>query len=1048
MKTRGTLALLALLLGAGWAFGQCQETVIVDDDFTDDPVANGWVLNGNAWWDAAAEAIVLTDAVNDQQGSTFFIDPFPINNFRIEATVEICCGTGADGMTITLIGGENPALIGNGGGGMGATNLPGPQVIVEFDIYDNGAIDTIGGVLGGENHVGVEYSPTGFQVGDQLPSDAGAIPSFDLENAGPIDIIVQVQDGLVRVDLKRSSESSYKRIVTHEFLDWDEFDGLIGATASTGGSNMKQVVHRLKIVTLPETLCLIPPATATRTIESPLFRDRQGTLIPLFEEGTVMDVSIDVTDIRESIPPRCDVPEGLKITETPPQGWTISDVSDGGSVANGKITWILATAEEKTVTYRVTANVGGGESFSGEIIETGADCAEPAGIGGQSDVGDSPLTDMGFIRNWLILGPYTPGGEAPGVAAMQEDYLTDGAIDEWILGIIPGMEPYDGFQIETDFSIAYSTGLVATADPNLNPDGIPTWFEWYDLDDTIRFDDTFGGSLDNIMAYALAYVVNETGGPLDVDIGVGSDDSIQVWLNGLPIHTNSIARGSGGTNAVQDVIANQVLEAGINVVYVKVFEGGGDHEFRLRFQDAGGLPITDGLRIRLAPLGCFDPPLVATRKIEGGTTLPVDDIPSLTYEEGDVFTVTLDILAVRSASDECDPPAEVTIAEIAPDGWTISDASGGGTVAGGTVTWTLAGAAVQPTTLTYKLHAAGDDLSARIQSQIAETGSPRTFSARGDDRIYSRSLMTPDGFVRTWLLLGPFDNIGADNPGVDAMQIDYLTDGSIGEDTLEVDGRCWPLAGDEIDSLAGAVANLTGRNPDGIPLWFEWFDRDDTIDFTTAFGDLTNVMAYAACYVEAEADMDVELCLGSDDAIAVVINDEVDPPIWVNSIPRGWGNASECQDLVSGVFLHEGTNRILVKVFEGAGEHGFRLRIQEPGTMVPPAGIRVSAACGGGPIQRVKFLRGDVDANGLFTIGDAVNLLNHMFADAAAPPCPDAADYDDTGTFTIGDAISLLNFMFTSGPPPKDPGPYVCGPDPTDDQWPDSSCAYPASSCP
>ncbi|MBN1419838.1 MAG: hypothetical protein JXP34_13745, partial [Planctomycetes bacterium] len=48
-----------------------------------------------------------------------------------------------------------------------------------------------------------------------------------------------------------------------------------------------------------------------------------------------------------------------------------------------------------------------------------------------------------------------------------------------------------------------------------------------------------------------------------------------------------------------------------------------------------------------------------------------------------------------------------------------------------------------------------------------------------------------------------------------------------------------------------------------------------------------------------------------------------------------------------------------------------------------------------------KFRRGDVDANGTLTIGDPIGLLDHLFADAPEPSCPDAADIDDNGSYTI-----------------------------------------------
>ncbi|MBN1421241.1 MAG: hypothetical protein JXP34_20880 [Planctomycetes bacterium] len=86
-----------------------------------------------------------------------------------------------------------------------------------------------------------------------------------------------------------------------------------------------------------------------------------------------------------------------------------------------------------------------------------------------------------------------------------------------------------------------------------------------------------------------------------------------------------------------------------------------------------------------------------------------------------------------------------------------------------------------------------------------------------------------------------------------------------------------------------------------------------------------------------------------------------------------------------------------------------------------------------GPGPGPRFIRGDVNADGLMTIGDPIALLNYQFASGAEPPCLDAGDIDDNGVFTIGDAVTLLNYQFASGIPPAPPGPFACGVDPTDD---------------
>jgi len=83
---------------------------------------------------------------------------------------------------------------------------------------------------------------------------------------------------------------------------------------------------------------------------------------------------------------------------------------------------------------------------------------------------------------------------------------------------------------------------------------------------------------------------------------------------------------------------------------------------------------------------------------------------------------------------------------------------------------------------------------------------------------------------------------------------------------------------------------------------------------------------------------------------------------------------------------------------------------------------------------QAEFMRGDSDADGNRNIGDAIALLNYLFADAAAPACTDAADANDDGRLNIADAVTVLYYLFadTALPEPVD----ACGADPTADDLP------------
>jgi sugar lactone lactonase YvrE len=86
------------------------------------------------------------------------------------------------------------------------------------------------------------------------------------------------------------------------------------------------------------------------------------------------------------------------------------------------------------------------------------------------------------------------------------------------------------------------------------------------------------------------------------------------------------------------------------------------------------------------------------------------------------------------------------------------------------------------------------------------------------------------------------------------------------------------------------------------------------------------------------------------------------------------------------------------------------------------------------PNASAKFLRGDVEENGIVNITDAIAVLVYLFSGGGGPiRCLDAADVNDTGDINITDAVALLGFLFLSGPPPALPFPSP-GSDPTEDE--------------
>ncbi|MBN1420208.1 MAG: lamin tail domain-containing protein [Planctomycetes bacterium] len=79
----------------------------------------------------------------------------------------------------------------------------------------------------------------------------------------------------------------------------------------------------------------------------------------------------------------------------------------------------------------------------------------------------------------------------------------------------------------------------------------------------------------------------------------------------------------------------------------------------------------------------------------------------------------------------------------------------------------------------------------------------------------------------------------------------------------------------------------------------------------------------------------------------------------------------------------------------------------------------------------VRFVRGDGDGDGQFTLGDPVVILGYMFSGGTIG-CAKTADLDDDGQLLLNDPVYLLNYLFSDGPDPKSPFPS-CGEDPTAD---------------
>jgi hypothetical protein len=655
----------------------------------------------------------------------------------------------------------------------------------------------------------------------------------------------------------------------------------------------------------------------------------------------------------------------------------------------------------------------------------------------------NPFEDCGGIKKWNILGWYSnAAGGAPAEDIIRADYMTDGVTTELDFVWFPGAG------IVTDFGITAASTTIGGGSQGRNWGGVPTVFEWETADGIVRLNDVvFGGDPNYAMAYAQCYVVNKTATDIEAYLGVSSDDSVGVIWNGEYYWIHSIGRGGSSPCNPTDVTtfevdgvtpkAPLVIAPGENNLIVKVFEGEGGFEFSLRFQDELGQPIAEGLSVRLAPTGaCAAPPFFAERSMNTGRAILLEGRTAPAYEEGATYDVAVNLSGVRAAGGACSAPASVKIVETAPQGWEASAVSGGGSLAGQTITWNLS--PPFPASLTYKVKAAVPLQEARFSGLLSETGGPGAFSVSGAGPLYGLSDFSDQGFIKTWLLLGPYSTStdagwGA-APALDNMRLDFLTDGA---DITEANVR--PKPGDTVQTEFGGAAASTGLaspatangiNPGDVPTWAEWHDRDDTIDFNNYYGgNVDAIMMHAVTYVSLNEDKVLDIGLASDDSVQVLL-DGVE--IHILSLGRGYGAANTVLDTISSATVAElnpltgGIHEILVKVFEGDGSNGFRLRFQEPGSPEPVTeGITVCLDpddCGTGPL-RPKFLRADPNNDGAANITDGIYILNYLFLGGPGPTCMESADPNDDGTINITDGIYVLNYLFLGGPAPAAPGP-------------------------
>ncbi len=730
--------------------------------------------------------VLVTDPAGNRGGNFFRTEPDFYDNFKLTVEVELrdggtALGRPADGMVVVVVGGENPpSRLGALGGGMGAPCVGGagpgaddllPQLSWEFDNWSCNTGDAgpgrpgVTGDAGGFpdsqwHHVAFSYSPTGFACTDAIPPQVWAPfarSTVRLHNQEPapapanrfrMTVYAQLCGGdlTVACDLEAIDQGiNLGRVYTFVVPDYEPFEGYLGVTASTGGAWQNHILHSAKLEPLPAGFCLQPVGETSRDIT---IRNPDVNLCGDYENGTIADVSLTLANLRQA-DACCTAATSGRVVETVPANWTISGISSPGTAVGQTITWNLSGGDfvdGKVLSYTATATAAasGAAAFAGNTSD---------GLGGVQvfTSGESklnpnqPFDICGRIKCWNVLSAlYQSGGAGPGIPAIQQDYLSDGSQTELDFVFEPGAEIAPEF-----FGAAASTGVfedpngrapnalsgIATVTKYVSPDG------FVDLNNVV-----YGGAPDNVMTYAQIYVNSDVA--RDVFIASDSDDSIQIILNEQEVWVNSIPRGNDAgcpvglvppnRQRLRDVTPAPVpLNQGENRLIVKTFEGGGDFNFEVRFENADGSekPVTQGLTLSHTPSNptCRVAPAVVTRAIDTHREVGGQDVWSNADIGGAPFDVSLTLSDIRPAGGICAAAGMVTIVETVPAGWTPSNPSNGGTVSGLEVRWTIP--ATNGAMVSYDVSPDGNLADVAFSGAVTEPASLNRFGVRGERAV-------------------------------------------------------------------------------------------------------------------------------------------------------------------------------------------------------------------------------------------------------------------------------------------------------------------------
>ena len=633
-----------------------------------------------------------------------------------------------------------------------------------------------------------------------------------------------------------------------------------------------------------------------------------------------------------------------------------------------------------------------------EVISfLGPPTADTDPVGGVTTVDTAPFLAPGTeirAKSFTILFPFdNPGGAAPGAFNLSNTvWLAPHVIEDedpkvgnrWndIERPILSDVAFGGSKIW--LSTTALAGNFPTDDFNPN-NGIVDFNNLTDrlsaaamIDPAIRQDNAGG--------VATLYINNLTEAPLPVNVEVGSDDSVVLYLNRQLIHRNNIPRGSAPG---QDVVP-VVLSPGVNKLTSLTFEGGGGFNFRARIRlpdgrlwndlfsvgtdlvdlivpDDGGdyrnasTPDTFALNDRqltLAEFGCPNSEVTVTLQGNGsdlpgfgGAQTTFDFNQDMNMDLSDAVAL-LNHLFLGGDGPPCDDnnvadAGNIQLLDVNADGGAdLSDSVyvlgflflGGPAPVQGPCQ-TIAGCpnlgGCEEDGGAGEAPELSSEIVLRESISINADASLLNITAEGANVIENRAAngLNDFGFFRRYVHLGPYTGSGCDNGGDN--DIDWLTDGA---GTTELNFE--PADGDTVATdfavaRSAGIGENGGRNPGGVPTATYAEDPDDTVNYNDVYGsDVNDIMMYSFAYFRILEDLTgVQAQIASDDALTLLIGElGSDPTLVLNPRDcRGFGGANSVQNTSAPFDLVAGEYKAIIKVFEGGGGHGFRFRLTHDG---------------------------------------------------------------------------------------------------------------------